>query len=163
VSKTGLARFDNDRYSLDARAFGYPVEICAYAERIKSWQDGKVICQYDRAFGGNRDIFDPLHYIPVLVRKPGALRNGAPLKEWDLPPAIKRVQSKLGEVPTAERQMVQMLSMVPTDGPGAVEAACPEALKDGAPAAAFVLNILARHREPRTSLTIATSDALRLT
>ena len=59
--------------------------------------------------------------------------------------------------------MVQMLSMIPTDGPDAVEAACPEALKEGAPAAAFVLNILARHRELRTPLTIATTDALRLT
>lgn len=58
-----------------------PFEIRAYAERIKFLQDGKVICQYDRAFGRNWDIFDPLHYIPVLARKAGTVRNGAPLKE----------------------------------------------------------------------------------
>ena len=30
-------------------------------------------------------IFDPWHYLPVLQKKPGALRNGAPFKDWDLP------------------------------------------------------------------------------
>lgn len=57
--------------------------------------------------------------------------------------------------------MVQILSMIPTDGLEAVEAACAEALKEGAPAAAVVLNILARHREPPPPLTIATPDASR--
>lgn len=163
VSKTCLVRFDNNRYSVDARAVGRPVEIRAYAERIEFWQDGKVVGQHDRAFGRNKDVYDPLHYIPVLARKPGALRNGAPFKDWDLPPAIKRVQGKLGKAPNGDRQMVQILSMIPTDGLAAVEAACAEALKEGAPAAAVVLNILARHREPPPPLTIATPDALRLT
>ncbi len=91
------------RYSVDARAVGRPVEIRAYAERIEFWQDGKVVGQHDRAFGRNRDVYDPLHYIPVLARKPGALRNGAPFKDWNLPPAIKRVQRKLGKVPNGDR------------------------------------------------------------
>lgn len=58
--------------------------------------------------------------------------------------------------------MVQILSMIPTDGLEAVEAACAEALNEGTPAASVVLNILARHREPPPPLTIATPDALRL-
>lgn len=163
VSKTCLVRFDNNRYSVDARAVGRPVEIRAYAERIEFWQDGKVVGRHERAFGRNKDIYDPLHYIPVLARKPGALRNGAPFRDWELPPAIRRVQRKLGKLPNGDRQMVQILSMIPTDGLEAVEAACSEALSEGAPAAAVVLNILARHREPAPPLTIATPDALRLT
>ncbi len=163
VSKTCLVRFDNNRYSVDARAVGRPVEIRAYAERIEFWQDGKVVGRHERAFGRNKDIYDPLHYIPVLARKPGALRNGAPFRDWELPPAIRRVQRKLGKLPNGDRQMVQILSMIPTDGLEAVEAACSEALREGAPAAAVVLNILARHREPAPPLTIATPDALRLT
>jgi len=119
--------------------------------------------QHDRAFGRDKAIYDPLHYIPVLARKPGALRNGAPFKDWELPPAIRRVQRKLGKAPNGDRQMVQILSMIPTDGVDAVEAACAEALKEGAPAASVVINILARHREPPPPLTIDTPDALRLT
>ena len=57
--------------------------------------------------------------------------------------------------------MVQILSMIPTDGMDAVEAACAEVLSEGAPAASVVINILARHREPPPPLTIDTPDASR--
>jgi hypothetical protein len=40
-------------------------------------------------------IYDPWHYVPVLARKPGALRNGAPFKDWVLPAAMERVRRKL--------------------------------------------------------------------
>ncbi|SEO28686.1 hypothetical protein SAMN04489859_105919 [Paracoccus alcaliphilus] len=110
VSKTCLVRFDKNRYSVDGRAVGRPVEIRAYAERVEFWQDGKIVGQHERAFGRDKAIYDPLHYIPVLARKPDALRNGAPFKEWELPPAIRRVQRKLGKVPTGDRQMVQTLN-----------------------------------------------------
>lgn len=72
------------------------------------------------------------------------------------------MQRKLGTAPNGDRQMVQILNMIPTDGVDAVEAACAEALNEGAPAASVVINILARHREP-PPLTIDTPDALRLT
>jgi hypothetical protein len=103
VSKTCLVRFDNNRYSVDAHAGGRAVEVRAYAERIEVWQDGKVVAEHARAFGRGKDIYDPLHYVPVLARKPGALRNGAPFKDWDLPAAMRRVQRKLGRVPNGDR------------------------------------------------------------
>ena len=40
-------------------------------------------------------VYDPWHYVPVLARKPGALRNGAPFKDWVLPAAMERVRRKL--------------------------------------------------------------------
>jgi hypothetical protein len=69
-----------------------------------------------------------LHYLPVLARKPGALRNGTPFKEWELPVPIRRVWRKLERQPGGDRQMVDILSAVLTDGIDAVEAACAEAL-----------------------------------
>lgn len=162
VSKTCLVRFDNNRYSVDARAVGRPVEIRAYADRLECWQDGRIVGQHARAFGRGKTIYDPLHYIPVLARKPGALRNGAPFKEWDLPIATRRVQRKLERQPGGDRQMVEILAAVLTDGIEAVEAACAEALSHNVHSAGVVLNILARHREPPPPLTITTPDALRL-
>ena len=161
VSKTCLVRFDKNRYSVEARAVGRPVEVRAYAERVEFWQDGKIVGEHPRVFGRDKAIYDPLHDIPVLARKPGALRNGAPFKSWELPPALRRVQRKLGRVPNGDRQMVEILNAVLTDGLDAVDAACAEALNDGVHSAAVVLNILARHREPAPPLTIATPDALR--
>ncbi|TYB81185.1 IS21 family transposase [Maritimibacter fusiformis] len=162
VSKTCLVRFDNNRYSVDACAVGRPVEIRAYADRLECWQDGRIVGSHTRAFGRGKTIFDPLHYIPVLKRKPGALRNGAPFKAWDLPVAIRRVQRKLERQPGGDRQMVDILAAVLTDGLDAVDAACAEALSHNVHSAGVVLNILARHREPPPALTITTPDALRL-
>ena len=162
VSKTCLIRFDKNRYSVDARAVGRPVEIRAYADRLECWQDGQVVGRHVRAFGRNNTIYDPLHYIPVLARKPGALRNGAPFKDWELPVAIRRVRRKLERQLGGDRQMVEILSAVLTDGIEAVDAACAEALSHNVHSAGVVLNILARHREPPPPLTITTPDALRL-
>jgi hypothetical protein len=97
-----------------------------------------------------------------LARKPGALRNGAPFKGWELPAAIRRVQRKLERQPGGDRQMVDILTAVLTDGLDAVDAACAEALAHNVHSAGVVLNILARHREPPPPLTIATPDALQL-
>jgi len=96
VSKTCLVRFDNNRYSVAANAVGRPVEIRAYADRIELRQEGRVVGEHPRCFGRDQTIYDPWHYVPVLARKPGALRNGAPFKDWILPASLERVRRKLG-------------------------------------------------------------------
>jgi transposase len=85
VSKTCLVRFDNNKYSVVSRAVGRPVEVQAYADRIVIRQDGATVGEHRRRFGRGETIYDPWHYVPVLTRKPGALRNGAPFKDWPLP------------------------------------------------------------------------------
>ena len=100
--------------------------------------------------------------MPVLARKPGALRNGAPFKDWVLPAAIERVRRKLAGADDGNRQMVDILTAVLIDGLPAIEAACAEALAEGVHSADVILNILARHRDPITAVRILTPDALRL-
>jgi hypothetical protein len=124
VSKTCLVRFDNNRYSVSSRAVGRPVEIQAYADRIVLRQDGVIVGEHPRCFGCGQTIYDSWHYVPVLARKPGALRNGAPFKNWLLPASLERVRRKLKGSDDGDRQMVKVLSAVLTDGLAAVEAAC---------------------------------------
>ena len=162
VSKTCLVRFDNNRYSVAASAVGRPVEIRAYAERIELRQDGRIVGEHRRCFGRDQTIFDPWHYVPVLARKPGALRNGAPFKDWVLPASLERVRRKLAAADDGDRQMVDILTAVLSDGLPAVELACSEALRNGVHAASVILNILARRRQPVAPITIITPDALRL-
>ena len=143
VSKTCLVRFDNNKYSVASRAVGRPVEIQAGAcpragrrpdpgaDRIVIRQDGTMVGEHRRRFGRGATIYDPWHYVPVLARKPGALRNGAPFKDWLLPASLERLRRKLQGSDDGDRQMVKVLSAVLTDGLAAVEAACAEALADG--------------------------------
>lgn len=162
VSKTCLVRFDNNKYSCQASAVGRPVEIRAYADRIELRQDGRLVGEHPRCFGRDQTVYDPWHYVPVLARKPGALRNGAPFKDWVLPASLERVRRKLAGSSDGDRQMVDILTTVLSDGLPAVEAACAEALREGVHSAAVILNILARQREPEPAITIMTPDALRL-
>jgi hypothetical protein len=85
MSKTCTVRFDNNKHSVLATAVGRPVEVHAHAERIVIRQDGAVVGEHARAFGRGHTVFDPWHYGPVLARKPGALRSGAPFKDSVLP------------------------------------------------------------------------------
>jgi transposase len=162
VSKTCLVRFDNNKYSVSASAIGRPVEVHAYAERIIIRQDGRIVAEHRRSFGRGETIYDPWHYVPVLARKPGALRNGAPFKDWVLPTALEKVRRKLADSDDGDRQMVSILAAVLTDGLPAVEAACAQAMTDGVHSADVIINILARHRDPGPVAPIFTPEALRL-
>jgi transposase len=110
VSKTCLVRFDSNKYSVASRAVGRPVEIQAYAERIVIRQDGAIVGEHARCFGRNQTIYDPWHYVPVLTRKPGALRNGAPFKDWLLPANLECVHRWLKGPDDGDRQMVKILA-----------------------------------------------------
>ncbi len=162
VSKTCLVRFDNNKYSVASSAVGRPVEVQAYADRIVIRQDGRIVGEHPRACGRGETIYDPWHYVPVLARKPGALRNGAPFKDWVLPAAMERIRRKLAGADDGNRQMVDILTAVITDGLPAVEAACAEAGIQGVHSADVVLNILARRRNPDPPPTIFTPAALTL-
>src|SRR5246127_3817650 len=148
VSKTCLVRFDNNKYSVAASAVGRPAEVQAYADRIVIRQDGRIVGEHPRSFARGDTVYDPWHYVPVLARKPGALRNGAPFKDWVLPAGMERVRRKPAGAADGNRRMVNILTAVLTDGLPAVDVACAEALDQGVHSADVILNILARRRDP---------------
>jgi transposase len=162
VSKTCLVRFDNNKYSVASRAVGRPVEVHAYADRMIIRQDGVVVGEHVRSFGRGETVYDPWHYVPVLMRKPGALRNGAPFKDWLLPASLERIRRKLKVSPDGDRQMVKVLAAVLSDGLSNVEAACREALDQGVHSADVIINILARRRDLAPPVAILTPESLRL-
>ena len=100
--------------------------------------------------------------MPVMVRKPGALRNGAPFQDWSLPPALTRLRKRLGSGDEADRRFVRVLASVLDDGLDAVDDAVREALDAGVASDEVILNILARRREPPRPEAITTSQALAL-
>jgi transposase len=162
VSKTCLVSYDRNKYSVSSRAVGRPVEVHAYAERIVIRQDGAIVGEHARCSGRYQTIYDPWHYVPVLTRKPGALRNGAPFKNWVLPSSLEGVRRKLRGSDDGDRQMVAILAAALSDGLPAVEAACAEALSQGVHSSSVILNILARKKDPVPAVTIITPETLQL-
>ncbi len=162
VSKSSLVRFDHNRYSVAAKAAHRPAQLRAYAERVVVRLDGEVVGEHARRFGRDQTVYDPWHYLPVLARKPGALRNGQPFRDWALPPALAQLRRRLAGHGDGDRQFVDILAVVPQDGLAAVEAACTEALDAELCSRDVVLNILARRRQPAAPAPIATPAMLTL-
>jgi hypothetical protein len=162
ASTTCLIMADHNRYSVDARAAGKMVLVRSYAERIVVLSGDEIVADHPREFRRDQIIYDPWHYLPILMRKPGALRNGAPFKDWDLPPGLAQVRAKLKSHADGDRQFVKVLSAVLDHDLTAVEAACAEAMAAGIASGDVILAVLARQRQPTPPPSITTPDALRL-
>jgi transposase len=147
VSYTSLVNFDRNRYSVHVSAVGKTVSVRAYADRIILLADGQTVGVHRREFGRDKTIFDPWHYLEVLKHKPGALRNGAPFKDWELPMPLKKVRAAMISRPDGDKQFVGILSAVLTHGLEAVINACAEAVAANTISQGVILNILSRALE----------------
>jgi tRNA(Ile)-lysidine synthase TilS/MesJ len=121
-----------------------------YANRILVVDDGEVVADHAREFGRGKTIFNPWHYLPALETKPGALRNGAPFKGWELPEGIEAIRNQLHRrYADWDRQFVDILTAVPTFGVQAVDQACRQALKMRTVSKEVVLNLLYRAEDEK--------------
>jgi len=147
VSTTALVSYDRNRYSVEASSVGRTVMVRAYADRIVVVHDGTIVGEHRRQFGRDKVIYDAWHYIDILEHKPGALRNGAPFKEWQLPEPLMRIRELLGRHSDGDRQFVGILSAVSIYGLETVAQACTEAISAGTTSRDVVLNTLSRQHD----------------
>jgi hypothetical protein len=153
VSSTALVHVDRNRYSIDCRYAGKTVSLRTYADRIVAMAVGKIVGEHVRSFERDRTFFDPWHYVAALEKKPGALRNGAPFKDWALPPALREMKDRLGAKSGGDRQFVTILATIAEDGIEAVSVACELALEANAISDSYVLNALNRFKpQPPTEV-----------
>jgi len=156
VTPTSLINFDRNRYSVEASCVGKVVTVRAYANRISLIHNGKQVGLHRRQYGRDKTLFEPWHYLDVLKQKPGALRNGTPYIDWDLPLSLQKTREQLRLRPDGDRQFVGILSVVPVHGLMAVEQACAEALAAKTVSRDLVLNLLSRANEPVSTSTCQT-------
>lgn len=160
VSTTALVSCDRNRYSVNASAVGRTVMLRAYANRVVIVHEGEVIGEHRRQFGRDKVVYNAWHYLEVLKHKPGALRNGAPFKEWELPRPLAEIRQVLSKKSDGDRQFVGILGAVTLYGLDAVAAACAEALALGVASRDVVLNLLSRAHDDPEVPSCETSPAL---
>ena len=108
----------------------------------------RCVADHPRQFRRDQIIYDPWRSSPGSGEEARALRNGAPFKNWDLPPALARVRAELRAAPTEIGSSSEVLGAVLDHGLAAVEAACAEALEAGIASGDVILTVLARRRRP---------------
>ncbi|MFC3629668.1 IS21 family transposase, partial [Paracoccus angustae] len=142
VSPTCLISFERNRYSVPASFANRPVSLRIYPDRLVVAAEGNILCEHCRIIQRShklppRTIYDWRHYLAVLQRKPGALRNGAPFAEF--PPAFRQLQEQMLRKPGGDREMVDILALVLQHDEQAVLTAVELALAEGVATKTHVL------------------------
>ncbi|WP_406707468.1 Mu transposase domain-containing protein, partial [Tritonibacter mobilis] len=124
VCSTCLVQYVSNRYSVPSRFAGQHVSLRAYAGRnvLVSGQD--VIAEHKRRFTRNVSYFEPWHYVPLLDRKPGALRDCAPFVGWQLPESMHRIREHYMAGKGGDREFVDLVLLTQDHGIEVVETAC---------------------------------------
>ncbi len=168
VTPTCLINLERNRYSVPASFANRPVSVRVYPDRIVVAAEGLIICEHRRIIDRSHDrpgqtIYDWRHYLAVVQRKPGALRNGAPFTE--LPEAFRSLQEYLLKKPGGDREMVDILALVLQHDEQAVLLAAEMALASGVATKTHVLNLLHRLLDGKslTPPTVNAPQALALT
>jgi transposase len=144
VSSTCLVLVDRNRYSVPASAAGSAVSVRRTADQIRVVAHGQVIAAHPRSFGRDQLVCDPWHYLPILDKKPGALRNGAPFVTWELPQSVQIVRDRILKQPKGDRAFVELLMFAGQAGMDALTVACELTLESGVVSGSVVMNELRR-------------------
>lgn len=162
VSSTCLVTVQRNRYSVPCHLANQKVSLRLYPERIEVHADDTGVATHVRLFERDLVRYDWQHYIPLIGRKPGALRNGAPFAE--MPEPLVSLQGALIKRAGGDRVMAEVLACVPIFGLEAVLVAVSLVLESGNTSAEHVKNVLARLHEsvPHVVPEVATPDALAL-
>lgn len=147
ISTTCLARFDSNSYSVHCSCAGKIVQCKSYADKVVFIHDGKEVGRHERRFTRGQTYYNPNHYFPILKKKPGALRNGAPFVEMVMPDELIAVRNHLEKQINGIRDFAHILSYIPLESLESVVLACIEAIKSKTISKDVILNILLRQND----------------
>lgn len=158
VSSTCLVSVARNRYSVPCELAGQMVSTRLYPGGVVVVADDAVIARHERLSDAGGTRYDWQHYIPLVQRKPGALRNGAPFA--DMPEALQRLRRGLLRQVGGDRVMAQVLAIVPAAGLDAVIVAVELAMEGSPPSGRVsvehVVNVLGRLNAPAAPLSAET-------
>jgi transposase len=152
VSSTCLVAVARNRYSVPCEWAGHMVSTRLYPGRIDVVAQDQIVASHPRLFSRGQTNYDWQHYIDLVQRKPGALRNGTPF--LDLPTPLLRLRQSLLRHAGGDQVMAQVLAVVPQAGLESVLVAVELVLETVSPGGTVsvehVRNVLARLNSPQT-------------
>ena len=134
VNSLSLVRYRTNDYSVPV-AYGHQeVWIRGYVHEVVIGCGAGIIARHPRSYDREDMVFDPIHYLPLLEHKIGALDQAAPLAGWELPdafPTLRRLlEARMGKA--GKREYVQVLRLLETFDLEVLHGAVKDALRLGA-------------------------------
>ena len=149
ANSLSLVRFDGNDYSVPTAHAHQPITVVGGLDEVRLVCRDRLVARHRRHWGREHVTFDPLHYLALLERKPGALDYARPLADWHLPEAFavlrRRFEAAWGE--SGVRQFIQVLRLLEKCSLGELAAAVGRALAIGATTSDAVRVLLEVARE----------------
>ena len=155
VSSTCLVAVERNRYSVPCELVGQRVSTRLYPSRVDIATDEAIVASHARLSNRGHICYDWQHYVTLIQRKPGALRNGAPFA--DMPEPLLRLRQGLMRHDGGDKTMAQVLNCVSSHGLDAVLVAVELVIESGVLSTEHVLNVLARLNAPPVPETVDSS------
>jgi len=154
ANSLSLVRFDANDYSVPTAYAHQPITIVGGLDEVRLVCRDRLVARHRRHWGAERVTFDPVHYLALLERKPGAFDYARPLEQWHLPDAFgvlrRRFEAAWG--PAGVRHFIKVLRLLERCALDDLAAAVGRALAIGATTADAVRVLLEQRREVPVAL-----------
>jgi len=130
ASSLSLVRFDGNDYSVPTRWAHHTIVAKGTVDRVLLSYKDQVVAEHPRCWEKGRTLFDPVHYLAVLERKPGALEHARPLEDWSLPDCYDTLRRRLerDDETNGRKEYIKVLRLLETHSEPAVTRAVEKAL-----------------------------------
>lgn len=134
VTSISMVRYRGNDYSVPVAYAHHEVQVHGYVGEVVIGCGAEVIARHRRSYEKADMVFDPMHFLPLLEQKVGALDQAAPLQGWELPAEFatlrRLLEARMGKA--GKREYVQVLRLLETFEMGHVHGAVGQALDLGA-------------------------------
>jgi transposase len=107
-----LVRFDANRYSVPVAHARRPITIVASVDEVRLIDGGRLVATHPRCWKREQDVYDPVHYLALLEKKPGGFDHAKPLEHWDLPPCFAELRRLLEADGLGTREYIRVLRLL---------------------------------------------------
>lgn len=114
ANSVSMVRYRNNDYSVPVAYAHHDVQVRGYVHEVTVGCGSEIIARHKRSYEKADLVFDPMHYLPLLEQKVGALDQAAPLKGWNLPKEFETLhrllEGRMGK--RGKREYVQVLRLM---------------------------------------------------
>jgi transposase len=133
ATSISMVRYRANDYSVPVAYAHHEVQVRGYVHEVVIGCGAEVIARHSRSYEKADMVFDPMHYLPLLEQKVGAVDQAAPLQGWDLPAEFatlhRLLEARMGK--KGKREYVQVLRLLETFEMAHVHGAIKHALGHG--------------------------------
>ena len=149
ATSEALVRLDTNDYSVPVEYGHRPVVIKASVDTVSIYHADREIARHTRCGEREKQVFDPVHYLSLLDRKPGSLDHGRPFEGWDLPEDFAVLRRRLeAHREDGTREYIRVLLLLRDYPLGRVAMAVRHALRWTAPTADAIKQLLIPSERP---------------